>query len=79
MAAGWIFQLEPPFYLHNSKTQSAGFWVIDSLFLISPVLSAFWVWKIKGFRWYIFFFVATLQLLLCSAWLFACFSITGWP
>jgi hypothetical protein len=79
MAAGWIFQLEPPFYLPNSRTQTTGFWIIGSLFFISIALGLFWVWKIKGFRWYIFSFVATLQLLLCSACLFAGFSITGWP
>jgi hypothetical protein len=79
MAAAWFFQLEPPSYLPNSKTQATGFWIIDSLFFISLALSIFWVWKIKGFRWYIFFFVTTLQFLLCSAWLFAGFSMTGWP
>ncbi len=79
MAAGWLFQLEPPYYLLNSKRQTTGFWITDSLFFISLALSIFWVWRIKGFRWYIFFFMTTLQFLLCSAWLFTCFEITGWP
>jgi hypothetical protein len=79
MAAGLFFQLEPPFYVRNSTRQTTGFWITDCLFFISLALSIFWVWKIKGFRWYLFLFVAILQFYLCSAWLFTAFAITGWP
>lgn len=79
MATGWLFELESPSYLLNPKRQATGFWVIDSLIFISFVLNVFWIWRIKGFRWYILFFLAALQFLLCSAWLFAMFSMTGWP
>jgi hypothetical protein len=79
MATGWLFELEPPSYLPNSKMQTTGFRIIDSLLFISLALSIFWIWKIKGFRWYISFFLAALQFILCSAWLFAMFSMTGWP
>jgi hypothetical protein len=79
MIAGKFFQLDPSYYLMNSKRQTTGFWTIDCLFIISLALSIFWVWWIKGFRWYIFIFVSVLQFLLCSAWLFSGFEITGWP
>jgi hypothetical protein len=54
-----------------------GDWGINILFLLSLALNVFWVYRMKGVRWFAFCFVSLQQLFLFGAAFVAGMSVTG--
>jgi hypothetical protein len=79
IAVGVYLQQQPPYYLPQPKIAATGTLIIKGLVYTSLALSLFWVFKMKGLRWYAFCFLAFLQFLLYGAWFVAECSMTGWP
>jgi len=51
--------------------------MLNVLFYLSLALGVFWIYRLKGFRWFALCFVALLELFLMGGLLVAGMSITG--
>ena len=49
----------------------------DLMGLLSIILAAFWVYRMKGFRWFAFSLVAVLQMILLGAFFIAGMAVSG--
>ena len=53
---------------------------IGFLLLSSLPVATFWVYQMKGTRWFAFFLMAVQQLIIATTWLVSWWAITGlWP
>jgi hypothetical protein len=59
------------------RTEATGLWTIQILFFASLAEGLFWIFRMKGLRWYVLCCVAILQLLLWGAAFVAEMSVTG--
>jgi hypothetical protein len=59
------------------KVNPVADWTINICFFLSLVLGSFWVYRMKGIRWFAFCLVALQELFLLSAMFIAGISITG--
>jgi hypothetical protein len=56
--------------------QVANVWV-DILFWNSFASCAFWIWRMKGFRWFAAFLIGIMQVFVVLAFFVAGMSVTG--
>jgi hypothetical protein len=59
------------------KENSVADWTLNILFVLSIILSIFWVYRMRGLRWLAFFVVAAQELFLLWALFVAGMSISG--
>ncbi len=77
VTVGVLYRVSTNPTLPLPKANPVADWTIDVLFFLSLALSFFWVYRMKGFRWFAFCIVGLQQLLLCGAMFVAGMSITG--
>ena len=77
VAVGVLYRVNTVPNQPRPKVNPVADWSIDILFFLSLALSFFWVYKMKGFRWFAFCLVALQQVFLFGAAFVAGMSITG--
>jgi ABC-type uncharacterized transport system fused permease/ATPase subunit len=76
ISIGVLYPANGPSYLHPT-TNSVANNVCGFLGLLSLALAAFWVYRMKGFRWFAVSLVTILEMILFGAFFVAGMAITG--
>ena len=74
ISIGVLYPASTPSYLHANSRASIAF---DLLGWLSLALAAFWVYRMKGLRWFAFSVVAVLQIILMGAFFVAGMAVSG--
>ena len=74
ISIGVLYPAPSPSSYHASST--AG-WVSGLLGWLSLALAAFWVYRMKGVRWFAFSLVAILQIILMGAFFISGMAVSG--
>jgi hypothetical protein len=74
ISIGVLYPASSPSFLHvNSAASTAS----GLLGWFSLVLAAFWVYRMKGFRWFAFSLVAVLQMIIMGAFFVGGMAVSG--
>jgi len=73
---GALCPADGPSYLRSTPNSVANH-VCDFLGWLSLALAAFWVYRMKGFRWFAVSVVTLLEMILAGAFFVAGMAITG--
>ena len=71
---GVLYHAPEPSAFHGESTASR---VYELMEVLSILLGAFWVFRMKGFRWFAFSVVAVLQVILMGAFFVAGMAVSG--
>ena len=74
ISAAVLYPASGPPYYHGL---SRGVAVLDILFGLSLALAAFWILRMKGFRWFAASAVLTVQAILMGAFFIAGMAVSG--
>jgi hypothetical protein len=74
ISIGVLYPASSPSFFHANSTASIAF---DLLGWLSLTLAAFWVYRMKGFRWFAFSVVAVLQMILMGAFFVGGMAVSG--
>ena len=74
LSVGVIYPASGPSAFHGQSIASRA---CDLMGLLSIILAAFWVYRMKGFRWFAFSLAAVLQIILLGAFFIAGMAVSG--
>src|SRR6266702_4429575 len=74
ISIGVLFPASSPSFFHANSRASIAYGLLGWL---SLALAAFWVYRMKGFRWFAFSVVAVLQIILMGAFFVAGMAVSG--
>jgi hypothetical protein len=74
ISLGALYPASSPSRYHAESTASRA---CGLLAYLSLVLAAFWVYRMKGFRWFAFSLVALLEIILMGAFFVAGMAVSG--
>ncbi len=74
ISIGVLYPASNPGFLHANSTATIAF---ELLAWLSYALAAFWVYRMKGFRWLALSVVAALQMILMGAFFVAGMAVSG--
>ena len=74
ISIGVLYPASSPSFSHANSTASTASGLLGWL---SLALAAFWVYRMKGFRWFAFSVVAVLQMILMGAFFVAGMAVSG--
>jgi hypothetical protein len=74
VSLGVLYPASGPSFYNNVSNASR---VSDVLFWFSVVLAGFWIYRMKGFRWFAFSLVLLLEVVLLGAFFVAGMALSG--
>ena len=74
ISIGVLYPASSPSFYHASSTAA---WASGLLGWLSLALAAFWVYRMKGIRWFAFSVVAMLQIILMGAFFVSGMAVSG--
>ena len=74
ISLGVLCPASGPSAFHGESTASRAY---ELMGLLSILLGAFWVYRMRGFRWFAFSLVAVLQIILMGAFFIAGMAVSG--
>jgi hypothetical protein len=74
ISLGVLYPASGASFFHGESTASRAY---ELMGLLSILLGAFWVYRMKGFRWFAFSLVAVLQVILAGAFFIAGMAVSG--
>jgi hypothetical protein len=77
VAVGVLYRVSTNPTQPRPKVNPIADWTIDILFFLSLAQSLFWVYRMKGLRWFAFCLLALQQVFLFSAVFLAGMSVSG--
>ena len=77
VALGVLYRVNTDPTQAHPKPNPVGDWGIDILFFLSLAVNCFWVYRMKGLRWFAFCLLALQQVFVFGAAFIAGMSITG--
>ena len=76
ICVGALYPADGPSYLRSTPNSVANH-VCDLLGLLSLALAAFWVYRMKGFRWFAVSLIIVIEMILFGAFFVAGMAISG--